>query len=256
MRYEGNIKETIRKRWSARARTYDKSPGHGIHSEQEKRVWLQILADALDHKTRLRVLDVGTGTGALALLLAEMGHEVFGIDLSDQMLARAREKAIKNNLKVEFRVGDAEAPPFEQESFDAIVNRHVLWTLPNPDSAVRAWKDLLKPGGMLAIIDGNWGGNKRTIPQKIWRIMAMPLVLITEFRDPRVPKDLDEHLPMRQRKRPDADIELLKGVGFETSVTEVELPRKYSVLDYMKYGHSQHSKHQFVVKGIKVKNNS
>lgn len=256
MRYKGNIKETINKRWSVRARTYDNSPGHGIHSEQEKQAWIKILSNALDQKQGLRILDVGTGTGALALLLAEMNHEVTGIDLSNEMLNKAREKAKTNNLKIEFRAGDAETPPFEQESFDAIVNRHLLWTLPNPDSAVRAWKDLLKPGGKLAIIDGNWGQNERTGLQKIWRIMAMPLVLITEFRDPRVLKDLDEHLPMRQRKRPDADIELLKGVGFETSVTEVELPRKYSVLNYMKYGHSQHSKHQFVVKGIKVKNNS
>ena len=250
--YEGELKEKIKKRWSDRARTYDKSPGHGIHSDQEKQAWLQILSNALDQKQGLRVLDVGTGTGALALLLAEMDHEVFGIDLSDQMLIRAREKAKMGNLKAEFRVGDAEAPPFEHESFDAIVSRHVLWTLPNPENAVKAWKNLLKPGGKVVIIDGNWGRNNRTGLQEIWRMMAMPLVFFTEFRDPRMPKkDLDEHLPMRQRKRPDADIDLLEGVGFEVGVTDVELPRKYSILNYMKYGYSQHSKYQFVVKGGK-----
>ncbi len=252
MIYEGNIKGVISKRWSARARTYDKAPGHGIHSYQEKQAWLQILSGALDHKTKLRVLDVGTGTGALALLLAEMDHEVFGVDLSDQMLIKAREKAQKGNLKVDFRVGDAEAPPFEKESFDVIVSRHVLWTLPNPENAVQAWKNLLKPRGRVVIIDGNWGQNNSTGLQKFWRVMAMPLVLITEFRDPRMPKkDIDEHLPMRQKKRPKADIELLESLGFDAGVMEVELPRKYSILEYMKYGHSQHSKYQFVVSGIK-----
>ncbi len=257
MIYEGNIKGVISKRWNIRARTYDKAPGHGIHSNEEKQAWLRILADALDNKTKLKILDVGTGTGALALLLAEAGHDVSGIDLSDQMLIKAREKAAANNLKVDFRVGDAENPPFPGESFDAIVSRHVLWTLPNPEHAVKTWHSLLKPKGRVVIIDGNWGQNSRTGLQEFWRIMAMPLILITEFRDPRMPnKDIDKHLPMKQKKRPEADIELLTSMGFEAGVTDVELPRHYSILDYLKYGHSQHSKYQFVVKGIKAANNS
>jgi len=252
MIYEGDLKGVISKRWGARARTYDKSPGHGIHSDQEKQAWLQILSISLDHKTKLKVLDVGTGSGALALLLAEMDHEVFGIDLSDQMLKRAHDKAKMGNLKAEFRVGDAEAPPFEHESFDAVVCRHLLWTLPNPDKAIRAWKDILKPEGTIVIIDGNFNRNDRTRLQELWRIMAMPLILITELRDPRMPKrDLDEHLPMRSRERPAADIEMLEGLGFKTEVMNVDLPRKYSLLSYMKYGYSQHSKYQFVVKGVK-----
>ena len=250
--YEGDLKEVIRKRWNDRARTYDNSPGHGIHSDQEKQAWMKILSNALDQKQGLRILDVGTGTGALALLLAEMNHEVTGIDLSNEMLNKAREKAKTNNLKIEFRAGDAESPAFEHESLDAIVSRHVLWTLPNPENAIKEWKNLLKPGGKVVIIDGNWGRNDRTRLQEIWRLMAMPLILITELRDPRVKKDLDRHLPMRQRKRPEADIALLEGVGLKASVTEVELPRKYSILNYMKYGHSQHSKYQFVVKGVKT----
>lgn len=255
--HEGDLKEVIRKRWGDRSRTYDNPPGHGIHSDQEKQAWLQILSAALDHKQKLKVLDVGTGTGALALMLSEMGHKAIGIDMSKRMLKRAHEKAQMSNLRAEFKVGDAEAPPFENESFDAIVSRHVLWTLPNPENAVQAWKNLLKPGGKVVIIDGNWGQNNRTGFQKFWRVMAMPLVLMTEFRDPRMPKkDLDEHLPMRQRKRPEADIDLLEELGFEAGVTEIELPRKYSILNYMKYGHNQHSKYQFVVKGVKVKNNS
>ncbi len=257
MIYEGNIKGIISKRWNARARTYDKAPGHGIHSGEEKQAWLRILSDALDNKTDLKILDVGTGTGALALLLAEAGHEVSGIDLSHRMLIKAREKASAGNLKVNFRVGDAENPPFAKESFDAIVSRHVLWTLPNPEHAVRKWYDLLSPKGRVVIIDGNWGQNNRTGFQEFWRIMAMPLIIITEFRDPRMPnKDIDGYLPMKQKKRPEADIQLLESVGFKADITEVELPRHYSVLDYMKYGYSQHSKYQFVVSGIKVENNS
>lgn len=252
MRYEGNLKEEIKKRWGDRARTYDNSPGHGIHSDQEKKAWLQILSKALNQKQGLKVLDVGTGTGALALLLAEMGHVAFGIDMSERMLKKAREKARTGKLRVEFKVGDAEAPPFDPESFDAIVSRHVLWTLPNPERAVTAWKNLLKPGGVIVVIDGNFSRNDRTVMQKVWRLMAMPLILITELRNPRMPKDLDKHLPMRQRKRPDADITLLEAQGLDAGVTNAILPRKYSLLTYLKYGHGQHNHHQFIVKGTKA----
>ncbi len=254
MIYEGDLKRIITERWGARARTYDISPGHGVHSDQEKQAWMRILSKALDDRKKQKVLDVGTGTGALALLLAEMDYEVTAIDLSDKMLNKAREKSEISNLKIEFRLGDAEAPPFESQSFDAVVCRHLLWTLPNPDKAMRSWKDVLKPGGRLVIIDGNFSRNKRTRFQEIWRYMAMPLIFFTEFRDPRMSnkKYLDEHLPMRSRERPAADIEMLEGLGFKTEVTKVDLPRKYTLLSYIKYGYSHHSKYQFLVKGVKA----
>lgn len=251
--HTSDLKKEIRKRWGDRSRTYDNSPGHGIHSDQEKQAWLKILSNALNQKQGLQVLDVGTGTGALALMLAEMGHETMGIDMSERMLERARKKAQTRNLNAAFKVGDAEEPPFEQESFDAIVSRHVLWTLPNPEKAVTQWKRLLKPGGIIVIIDGNFSRNDRTAVQKVWRLMALPLILVTEFRDPRMLKqDMDEHLPMRQRKRPEADISLLEAEGLEASVTDEVLPRKYSILNYIKYGYSQHSNRQFIVKGVKT----
>ncbi|BBO89604.1 class I SAM-dependent methyltransferase [Desulfosarcina ovata] len=252
MIYETDLKGVIATRWSIRARTYDLSPGHGIHSEREKQAWVNILSAALDHKTNLTVLDVGTGTGALALLLAEMNHNVVGIDLSEKMLARAHNKARTASLNADFKIGDAESPPFEKESFDAIVCRHLLWTLPNPERAVDAWRDVLKPGGRIVIIDGNFGKSKRTLLQEAWRYMAMPLILLTEFRDPRWKRDLDTHLPMRQRERPAADIEILEKAGFKADVNQVKLPRKYSLLKYMKYGYSKHSQYQFVVNGVKT----
>lgn len=252
MRYKIDLKEIIKNRWDQRARTYDISPGHGIHSRQEKKAWMEILANSLNKEKELQVLDVGTGTGALALLLSEMGHNTTGIDISARMLKKAQEKARAGHLRAAFKLGDAEAPPFEPETFDAIVSRHVLWTLPNPQKAIQAWKSLLKPGGIIIIIDGHFSRRDRTPLQRIWRLGAMPLILMTELRDPRIPQDMDEYLPMRKRKRPEADISLLQAEGFEASVTNEVLPRKYSFISYLKYGHGQHSQHQFVVKGVKA----
>jgi ubiquinone/menaquinone biosynthesis C-methylase UbiE len=83
--------------------------------------WKGLLIEVLGDR-ELRVLDVGTGTGFIALLLAELGHEVIGVDISEEMLRIAREKARKLNIEnVEFHLADAEEPPFPDNTFDAVV---------------------------------------------------------------------------------------------------------------------------------------
>ncbi len=248
---EKNVKEFMKKMWDRRARTFDKSPGHGIHSAKEKKAWMEIFKKALDGRHGLKVLDIGTGTGVIALILAEMGNHVVGIDISEKMLERAKEKAKKSNLSVDFRFGDAEAPPFEAQTFDVVVSRHLLWCLSNPRKAVMEWKRILRPGGQIITIDGDWPRNI-SFSNKIWRLFAMPLILITERRDPRMNyKRVEKYLPMRQKKRPEADIKLFQSLGLQVCVSDVDIPKKYTLLSYLKYGYTGHSKHQFVVKGIK-----
>ncbi|GEM_PF-6911243 len=66
------------------------------------------------------------GTGVLSPLLAEIGHNVTGIDLSDGMLGRAKEKADDRSLSAEFRIDDAENLSFEDELFDVVINGAAL----------------------------------------------------------------------------------------------------------------------------------
>ena len=80
--------------WDLRSPTYDDSPGHATHSAAEHRAWLAALG-ALLPPAPADVLDVGAGTGFLALLLAELGHRVTGVDLASGMLAAARSKAAR-----------------------------------------------------------------------------------------------------------------------------------------------------------------
>ena len=79
-------------------------------------------------KINLNALDIGCGTGEMSLLLAQLGHSVTGIDLSENMLCVADEKARKKGLNIKFLKGDAEDPPFESNEFDVIVARHLFWT--------------------------------------------------------------------------------------------------------------------------------
>lgn len=86
------------------------------------------------------------GTGFFALLFAEMGHKVTGVDLSAGMLKKAKYNADNMGLKIDFFHRDAEYLPFENSSFDLVTNKFLLWTLQQPSCAVREWKRVLKTG--------------------------------------------------------------------------------------------------------------
>jgi len=152
------FKTELTARWDAGAAAYDDTPRHGILHEDEWVAWRRLVAAMLGDPAhagvpRLRVLDVGTGTGVLAMLAAGLGHEVVGLDLSEGMLAQARRKAIGAGLDVSFRKGDAEALPDDLGSFDAVVSRQLLWTLPDPVRALVGWRAVVRPGGLIALVD-------------------------------------------------------------------------------------------------------
>lgn len=97
------------------------------------------------------VLDVGTGTGIVALLAAKKAGatgRVCGIDLSNQMLAKAEEKAqkLKFDQKIIFRQMDAEALDFEEKTFDVVVSLFALMHFPNPLTALKEIYRVLRPG--------------------------------------------------------------------------------------------------------------
>jgi SAM-dependent methyltransferase len=113
--------------------------------------WVEALRSVLPTPPT-RVLDVGTGTGFVARIAAELGHRVTAIDLSEGMLDAS--SAGDCGLAITFAVGDAVDPPFPAGSFDVVVSRSVLWTLRQPELAFRNWHKLLAPGGRMVAIYG------------------------------------------------------------------------------------------------------
>jgi ubiquinone/menaquinone biosynthesis C-methylase UbiE len=141
--------------WDEQAASFDDEPDHGLRDPAVRAAWASLLRSRLPAPPAA-VVDLGCGTGSLAVLLASAGYAVEGLDLSDRMVAAAAVKAHAAGVAAGFRQGDASSPPFPAGSADVVLARHVLWALPDPDAALRRWTALLRDGGVLVLIEGRW----------------------------------------------------------------------------------------------------
>lgn len=145
--------DQVRRFWDADAATYDRDPGHYPVSRLERAAWRGTLERLLP-AAPARVLDVGAGTGFLSLMASELGHRVTAVDLSSGMLEQLRAKAEQADLEVE--IVEAEAASVPPGPFQAVISRHLLWTLLEPMTALRAWHEVA-PRGRLVLVESLWG---------------------------------------------------------------------------------------------------
>jgi len=145
------IKKSIKKYWDWRSDSYftDRS----IHIANR---WETILKGLLSGTSGKKALDIGTGRGHFALYLAKLGFDVTGVDISDKMIHHAKCHAEEKKLGVNFLVGDAEHLQFDDNTFDVVVSRNLLWTLPSPKKALKEWRRVMKPEANLVVSDGLW----------------------------------------------------------------------------------------------------
>ena len=148
-----SISEEIQRFWDEDAAVYDNSASHNPRSPQEQAAWSGTLRHLLPDPPA-RVFDAGAGTGFLSLLLAGQGYQVTAMDLSAGMLGVLRAKAERAGLEIEAVHADASSPP--AGPYDVVVERHLLWTLPDPGAALAAWRHAA-PTGRLVLIEGTWG---------------------------------------------------------------------------------------------------
>ncbi len=135
-----------------------------LENEMGRR-WLHEIERLLPEGRDIRILDAGTGTGFFAILLAQAGYSVEGIDLTPAMLEEAGALAAQRGLDIVFREMDAQALSYEDASFDVVISRNLTWTLPEPEKAYREWFRVLKPGGVLMNFDADYA-EKCTQPQR------------------------------------------------------------------------------------------
>lgn len=229
------IKEMIQSAWDESAEWYDMQHAHGVQSEEEHTAWVNLFKQ-FTSDTPITVLDIGCGTGEMSLLLAEMGHSVHAIDLSENMLKRAEDKARKKGYSISFSIDDAESLSYDDESFDLVINRHLLWTLPDPEKALREWNRVLKPHGMIAVIDGLWF--PESLSGKSRRFLSKLGILISERRNPfksYYPDELIDNLPHPKGMEAFEAVKYVERAGFHNvtlhSLDEImTIQRKYMPL--------------------------
>ena len=151
-----DMQERINTYWSKRADEF----GDARYTDMlgvKRKLWSDLIRAHLPEKEHLKVLDLGTGAGFFAFLLHDLGAQVTAIDYSEDMLANARKNAEKLGYQdITFLQMDAQNLSFEDESFDFIFTRNVIWTLPDPAKAYQEMVRVMAKGGKLMNADANY----------------------------------------------------------------------------------------------------
>ena len=100
-----------------------------------------------------RLLDVGCGTGVVALTAAQVGAKVSGSDLTPELIIRAKENAQISNLNIDFQVADVEDLPYKDSEFDFVLSQFGHMFAPRPEVALKEMLRVLKPGGIIGEVE-------------------------------------------------------------------------------------------------------
>ena len=155
------MEQRVKNYWTQRSHDFGSVRKNELGNEMGEK-WLREINVHLPERKSLTILDVGTGTGFFAVLLAQEGHRVQGIDLTPAMLEEAAALTRERRLDIVFRHMDAQSLSYDDESFDVVISRNLTWTLPNPEKAYQEWFRVLRPGGVLLNFDANYGQHIRS----------------------------------------------------------------------------------------------
>lgn len=107
--------------------------------------------ERLDPQPGQRLLDLACGTGAVAERAAATGADVVGVDIAPALIEQARQRAAERGLEIDYRVGDAEALEFEDQSFDLVASTCGVMFAPDHQAVARELARVTKPGGRVGL---------------------------------------------------------------------------------------------------------
>lgn len=152
-----NLKDRITVYWDIRATSYDQMRQKHLHG-REFQFWKSEMKSILPVSDKpLKILDIGTATGFMAIVCASLGHKVTAVDISRHMLKRARSAAAESGFSVTFLQMDAHQLDFPSGSFDVVICRSTIWTILDPWCVYMEIFRVLKPGGCFFNCDANYG---------------------------------------------------------------------------------------------------
>ena len=220
------IGQRVKDYWTQRSHDFGTVRKNELENEMGQR-WLHEIERFLPKGRSLNILDVGTGTGFFAVLLAQQGHRVEGIDLTPAMLEEARTLAKQRNLDITFREMDAQNLAYPDGTFDVVISRNLTWTLPDPQRAYASWFRVLKPGGVLLNFDAEYAAhvrshsvqNRKVAPDSPYGHVGMTDALQQENDAITLSMDIGQ-------ARPEWDGEVLTRVGFQSCQTDTQVGKR------------------------------
>ena len=220
------IEQRVKDYWTQRSHDFGTVRKNELENEMGQR-WLYEIERFLPEGGSLDILDVGTGTGFFAVLLAQQGHRVEGIDLTPAMLEEARTLAKQRNLDITFREMDAQNLAYPDGTFDVVISRNLTWTLPDPERAYASWFRVLKPGGVLLNFDADYAAhvrshsvqNRKVAPDSPYGHVGMTDALQQENDAITLSMDIGQ-------ARPEWDGEVLTRVGFQSCQTDTQVGKR------------------------------
>ena len=233
-RIMNTLKEEIHAYWTQRAEGYSEYNQQEM-ADARRSMWKNKLLSLLEENfpgkkpEELKVLDVGTGPGFFALLLAEAGYQVTAVDVTEEMLKEAKKNTGIFAEKITWKLSDAQKLELGDCEFDAVFSRNVTWNLENPGQAYEEWIRVLKPGGLLCNFDADWYGHlydeeKRSGYEKDrQRVEEKNLEDYYTGTDIERMEAIARQVPLSRQKRPQWDVEALKNAGLTEVSCDTEV---------------------------------
>lgn len=209
-----------------------RTPGYSEVNQEElstnqRLVWRTVITERVQAKfpgkapEEIKVLDVGTGPGFFAIILAEQGYSVTAVDYTETMLEAAMQNAGALAEEITFLQMNAEELSFPEGNFDVLVTRNLTWNLHHPEKAYAQWTRVLKPGGLLLNFDANWYNYLHDEDARKGHLQDRENVAQSDVGDENAGTDVAAmeaialQAPLSAQHRPEWDIAVLQGLGME-----------------------------------------
>lgn len=206
--------EEIKAYWNQRAYGYSQSTHEELKGDGFE-YYTHILTEGAPTGLELKCLDLGCGPGLFSTLLAKLGHKVTAFDYSEDMLEQAKMNFTECAVSVETVQGDAQNLPFEDNTFDYIVSRNVMWVMEQPERAYSEWLRVLRPGGRMMIVDANHYLHYYDEEYRMaWEAKTNHHDTDRNYGvDPAPINEIARNLPLSHERRPEWDLNTLLNLG-------------------------------------------
>lgn len=215
METKSELLEQVCSYWNTRAVGYSLDIQQELLGESGQD-WLMLIQGNAPAKQYRKVLDIGCGPGFFEALLGGNGYHVTGIDYTAGMLAQAVKNATKTGANTCFYQMDAQNLAFADNSFDLIVTRNVMWNLEYPEKAYSEWKRVLRKGGKIILMDGNYYLHYFNPAYAVGTPGADHQHM--EGIDINIINEIARKLPLSAKLRPQWDIKILEREKMETQI--------------------------------------